>query len=209
VTVSASSVVVGDCVTVTGSSSKSTITASSVTVSQPTSGKCSAVGAGGRFGGGAAGSFAGGGFTRPSGGFTRPSGAPGAGAHAFPGAGNFGFASGQVTKASSTSLTISGFSSAGLKTTAKTIAKSKKSSKIAKTPAIKTTKVKVKLTASTIYTETQPAAASTLTVGDCVTAAGTTTSTGAVTAATVRITSTGGKTCTAGFGGFGGGAASG
>jgi hypothetical protein len=44
-----------------------------------------------------------------------------------------------------------------------------------------------------------------LAVGDCVTAFGTTATTGAVSASTVRITSTGGKSCSAAFGGFGGG----
>jgi hypothetical protein len=96
-----------------------------------------------------------------------------------------------VKSATSTSLVISGFSSAS-------ITKNTKSSKKRATP--KTTTVKVKTTSSTTYSENQSAASTNLAVGDCVTAAGSSDSTGAVSATTVRITSTGGQTCTTGFG---------
>jgi Domain of unknown function (DUF5666) len=193
--VPSSSAAAGDCATVSGSSSKGTITAKTVTISQPTAGKCNAGGAGG-FGGRTRPSGASG---RPAGGFPggRPGGTTGGRRPGFGGSGNVGFASGTVKSATPTSLVISGFSSAS-------ITKNAKSNKKAATP--KTTTVKVKTTSSTTYTENQAAASTNLAVGDCVTAAGSSDSTGAVSATTVRITSTGGQTCTTGFGrgGFGG-----
>ena len=192
VSVPASSAAAGDCVTVNGSSSKGTITAKTVAISQPTAGKCNAGGFGsaGRFGGGTRPSGASG---RPSGGFPggRPSGATGGRRPGFGGSGNLAFASGTVTSTTPTSLVISGFSSA-------TITKNATSSK--KPAAPKATTVKVKTTSSTTYNENQAAASTNLAVGDCVTAAGSSDSTGAVSATTVRITSTGGQTCTTGFG---------
>jgi Domain of unknown function (DUF5666) len=205
--VPASSVAAGDCVTVSGSSSKGTITATTVTVSQPTAGKCTTGGFGGRFGGGASGSSAGGGGTPPSGaagrrpggfGGERPGGGAGGGGRpGFGGSDHFGFASGKVTSATSSTLVISGFSSASI-TKKPSSSKNTKSTK--KPPAIKTTTVKVTIKSTTTYSEDQSAASTNLAVGDCVTASGSTSSTGAVTATSVRITSTGGKTCTTGFG---------
>ncbi|HXA31212.1 MAG TPA: DUF5666 domain-containing protein [Acidimicrobiales bacterium] len=195
--VPSSSAAAGDCVTVSGTSSKGTIAAKTVTVSQPTAGRCSAGGFGGFGGGGRPGGASG----RPAGGF--PGGRPGGGAgggrpggagggrSGFGGSGNAGFASGTVKSVTSTSLVISGFSSTG-------ISKNAKSSKKPATP--KTTTVTVKITSSTTYREDQRAASTNLAVGDCVTAAGSSDSTGAVSATTVRITSTGGQTCTTGFG---------
>ena len=196
--VPSSSAAAGDCVTVSGSSSKGTITAKTVTISQPTAGKCNTGGAGGSGGFGGAGGFGGGtrpsgASGRPAGGFPggRPGGATGGRRPGFGGSGNVGFASGTVKSATPTSLVISGFSSAS-------ITKNAKSSKKPTTP--KTTTVKVKTTSSTTYSENQAAASTNLAVGDCVTAAGSSDSTGAVSATTVRITSTGGQTCTTGFG---------
>jgi hypothetical protein len=190
--VPSSSAAAGDCVTVSGSSSKGTITAKTVTISQPTAGKCNSGGSGGSggFGGGAR---PGGASGRPAGGFPggRPGGATGGRRPGFGGSGNVGFASGTVKSATSTSLVISGISSAS-------ITKNAKSSKKPATP--KTATVKVKTTSSTTYSENQAAASTNLAVGDCVTAAGSSDSTGAVSATTVRITSTGGQTCTTGFG---------
>ena len=203
VTVKASSVVAGDCVTATGASSKGVITAKSVTVSQPTAGKCNA-GMGGR---GPGGSFAGRGF-RPGGGApggTGSAGAPNGGAGNRPtraggfGGAGFAFASGKVTSVTKDGLVISGISSnAGAKP-------SKTTKTTSKQPATKTIHLAVK--SSTTYTTEQAAAATNLAVGDCVTASGSSDSTGAVAASNVRITSTGGKTCMSGFGGgaFGGG----
>ncbi len=215
VAVAASSVAAGDCVTVTGTVAKKTkkLTAKTVTISQPTAGSCSTGGFGGAGGAGGGGGRFGGG-TPPSGG-TRPSGAAGGSGEApagGPGGGagrpttsNTGFASGTVKTVTSSTLTITGISSAAFSGTApKKGAKSSASTKKAATP--KTTTVKIALASSTTYTEGQSAASSALAVGDCVTATGSDDSTGAVSATSVHITSTGGKTCTTGFGGFGGGA---
>ncbi len=206
-TVAASSVTTGTCVTVTGTSSKGTITARSVTISQPTSGKCAAGGFGGRFGGGRP--TGSGGFTPPRGGFRPPSGGTNGssggtngGGRTFPGAGNVGFASGQVTSVSTGTLVLKGVSSAQLgKPPAKTTSTKKSTGTKGTRPTVSPTTVKVKLASSTTYTENQSASASALAVGDCVAATGTSSSTGAVSASTVRITSNGGQSCTTGFGG--------
>ncbi|HEY6624870.1 MAG TPA: DUF5666 domain-containing protein [Acidimicrobiales bacterium] len=197
-TVSASSVAAGDCVTVTGSSSKGTITAKTVSISQPTSGKCAAGSGGGGFRGGFGGGPGGGG-TPPGG---TSAGRPGGRAGGFPGngrgfggSGSTGFASGKVTSVASGKLTISGISSASISRNAKPSSNSSN-----KRSTLKTTTFNVAVTASTTYAEDQAAAASNLAVGDCITAGGTTSSTGAVSATSVRITSTGGQTCTTGFG---------
>ncbi len=216
VDVPASSVAVGDCVTVTGSTAKKTkvVTAKMVTVSQPTSGKClGGFGVGGASGGG----FPGGGSGAPrngGGGFRTGSGGGPPGGFSGGGSGgairsrlaNIGFAGGTVTAVTSTSLKVSGFSSASFPSIPRsTKAKSAK----AKRPAIKATPVTVSLSTSTTYKENQSAAASALAVGDCVTAAGPANSTGAVTASSIQITSTGGQSCSAGFGAFAGGGSGG
>jgi hypothetical protein len=208
VALSVSSVAVGDCVTVTGTSSKQTITARSVSISQAVSGKCTA----GAFGGGRGGSgFPGGGGFRRGGGSFRPpttGSANGSGAPSrnggFPGLRNVGFASGKVTAMTPENLVVSGISSSALR---KPVAKAHKAGK--PVPSIKPTTVRITLQSTTTYSAMQTAGASNLAVGDCITAAGPTTSTGAVNASTVRITSTGGKSCTGGFfsGGFGRGPA--
>jgi hypothetical protein len=190
-----SSVKVGECLTVTGSSKKGTTTAKSVTISTAKSGKCTGAGGFGGAGfGGAGGSrpSGSGGFTPPSGGERPPQGGSGNGGPPQGAGGtargfaNIGFATGKVTKVSGQNLVLSGFSSGTL----------------SKKPVKKNTKaspVKVKVTGSTTYAESQTAVASDLAVGDCVTAAGSTATTGAVTASTIRIASTGGKSCTSGF----------
>ena len=204
-TVAATSVSAGDCVTVSGTSSKGKITARTVSVSQPSpTGTCTAGtgSAAGGFGGGFPGRAGSGGAPSGAG---RPTGSfPGAGRRfgSFGGRSGFSFASGKVTAVASGGLTLSGFSSASLRRPTKS---SKKSSTHQVTP--KTTTFKVATTSSTTYSQTQSTSSSALAVGDCVTASGSTSSTGAVSATTVRITSTGGKTCTSfgfGAGGFGG-----
>jgi hypothetical protein len=207
-TVPASSVTVGDCVTVSGSASKKTkeVTAKTVSVTQPTTGKCTGGfggSAGNRSGASGAGGFAGGG--PPGGGsFRTGSGGPpgggkfpgGSAARRFAGAANVGFASGKVTAVTATSMEVSGFSSASI-TSSKKPAKGKR-------PSLKATTVKVALTSSTAYSQRQPAASANLAVGDCVMASGPSNSTGAVAASTILITSTGGKSCTTGFASAGG-----
>lgn len=211
VTVPASSVAVGDCVTASGSTSKSskTVTAKTVTVSQPTTGKCtggfarSGTGPGGFPGG--SGGFPGGG-ARFAGG-RPPSSLPAGAARRFASgaAGDFGFATGQVTAVSSSTLVLSGFSSGDF---AAHPTKTKTKSKSARTTP-KATTVKVTVNTSTTYSERQSAASSSVAVGDCVAATGSADSTGAVTAKAIQITSTGGQTCSSGFGAFGGAPAGG
>jgi hypothetical protein len=198
-----SAVAVGECLTVTGTpakSSKTTIAARSVSISQPSSSGTCTAGAGGAFGRGGfpgRGAQGGGGFpgggTRPPGGFAGRGGASGRGAFA---GGSFAFANGKVTAVSGSSVSMSGTLRSGLGQAAK--------NKKASTP--KTQKLTVTLSKSTALSETQSTSFSALAVGDCVNAFGQTGSTGAVTAATVSIRSTGGQTCSTGFrpGGFGG-----
>ena len=207
---SVSSLAAGDCVTVTGTpskSSKTTITARSITLltasstgsctNRATPGGASPGGGGGGFGG--AGGFN---FRRGSGstGGTRPS-FPAGSARRFAGAGSIAIASGKVTGVSGSTVSVSGVdispgSFAGTK--------SSKSSKTAKPVTPKTQNLKITTSGSTTVTSTQSAASADLAVGDCVTAVGPSATNGAVTASTVRITSTGGATCTSGFAGGGG-----
>ena len=215
VTEAVSTLAAGDCVTVTGTpskSSKTTIAARSITVSSPSStGTCTA-GPGNR--GTSAGGAFGGGFFRRSGGSgsggTRPSFPAGA-ARRFSGAASLAIASGKVTTVSGSTVSVTGVDvSLGSFGKAST-SKSSKSSKSAKPVAPKTESLKITTSGSTTVSATQSAAATDLAVGDCVTAFGPSATNGAVTASTVRITSTGGATCTSGFGGggfggFGGGA---
>jgi hypothetical protein len=204
--VTQSAVAVGGCLTVTGTpakSSKTTITARSVSISQPsTSGACTS-GAGGAFGRGGfpgRGAQGGGGFpgggNRPPGGFAGRGGANGRGSFA---GGTFAFANGKVTAVTGSSVTMSGTLRSGLGQAAKS-----KNTKKPSTP--KTQKLTVTLSKSTTLSETQTTSFSALAVGDCVNAFGQAGSTGAVTAAAVSIRSTGGQTCSTGFrpGGFGG-----
>ena len=179
VDVTASAVTAGDCVTVTGTASNGTIVARSVSVSRPSGATCTR--------------GAGLGGRRPGAGAFTGSRAGGR-SGAFAGT-NFSFAAGKVTSVSAGQLMLIGSTTTGRSATAPR-------------PATSST-VKVQTGSSTVYTETRRAAASALAVGDCVTANGATDSTGAVTASVVRITSTGGKACTTGFGGRGGGAFSG
>src|SRR5580692_1295545 len=192
-----SAVAVGECLTVTGTpakSSKTTIAARSVSISQPSSSGTCTAGAGGALGRGGfpgRGAQGGGGFPggggRPPGGFAGRGGANARGS--FPG-GTFAVANGKVTAASGSSVSMSGTLRSGLGQPAR-------NTKKASTP--KTQKLTVTLSKSTTLSETQSTSFSALAVGDCVNAFGQTGSTGAVTAATVSIRSTGGQTCSTGF----------
>jgi len=197
-------VTVGSCISAfgkptSGTSSSSTIrafgepvTATTVTISQPTSAGCT--GGFGGFGGGPGG--AGGGF--PRGGTGGTGGAGGGSGEGFPGAGSgsrpaggfaggtFGAASGSVTAVSGSSVTIS-----------------------EKNPRTGTTSsVVVTLTASTTFTQRTTASATDLAVGKCASAIGPANSTGAVTASSITISTPGANGCTSGFG-FRGAAAGG
>ena len=184
VTTTASSVTVGSCISAFGrptspSSSTSTfgrpVTATTVSVSQPTAGSCTG-GLGGRAGfGGGTGRPGGGGF--PGG--QRPAGATGA-AGRF--SGQFGAASGPVTAVNGSTVTVS-----------ETNPSTKKVSSVV-----------VTLTSSTAFTERQSAASTDLAVGKCANAVGTADTTGAVTARSITISTPGANGCTTGFGRFGG-----
>jgi Domain of unknown function (DUF5666) len=196
----ASSVTVGDCVTVTGTPSKKSktkLTARSVSISQPSSsGKCTTGSSGADGAGGTSGAPGGsGGFRRGSGG--PPAGFGGGGSGGKPSAGSgIAIASGKVTDVKGTSVSLSG--------TLFDLGTAPKSG--AKKSTTKTQKLKITTAKSTTYSTAQTASSSALAVGDCVSAIGQTGSTGDVTATTVSITSTGGQTCSAGFGGGGLGA---
>jgi len=175
----------GRCVTVTGTTSGSTVTARSVVVTNPSSsGSCPQGFRAGRR------------RAAPLGGTTRRSFPARTGTGRFAGG---SVATGKVVSVSGTTLVVDGvsftFGSAGAASSG--------------TPptSVAPREIDVTLSPSTAYTETLPAAASNLAVGDCIVASGPADTTGAVTARSVRITSTGGQSCTAGgFGGFFGGA---
>ena len=218
VTESVSALATGDCVTVTGTpskSSKTTITARSISVvNASSSGSC-----GGQFRPGAGGGAAGGANGPRGGGFrfggrgggtaggTRPTFNSGSGRR-FPNLGSIAIASGKVTGVSGSTLSVSGIdlSPGTFVRPAKSSNSAKSSSSNNKKPTTpKTENLKITTTSATTVAATQSAAATDLAVGDCVSAFGPAATNGAVTATTVRITSTGGKTCTGGFGAGGGG----
>ena len=189
--VTAAQLKVGSCVTAvgqrTGSSgspsaaqSRSTsFPAATVQISAPVNGSCTLAGPGGRGG------------TRPSGfpsgrpsGFpsNRPSGFPSNRPSGFPSGqgGGFGeFATGKVSAVSGSTVTV------------QTPARGQQAAST----------VTVTLTASTTYTETVPATAAALRVGECVSATGKTGTTGAVAATRIALTPAGPNGCTTG--GFG------
>jgi hypothetical protein len=180
VTVPSKDVTVGSCVTVAGQSSGSgsarTVAATTVTVSAPVKGSCSAGGGFGGLGGGQGGTPS----ARPS--FSarpRPSGTRGS----FGAGGGFGGASGKVT-----SLSASGFVVQGRDLAANA-----------------STSITVTVTSTTKYLKVVAAHSSALKAGLCITAVGTTNSIGAVAARTIRISQPGPNGCVTGFGGGRGG----
>ena len=212
-----SSLAAGDCLSVTGTASKSsktTIGARSITIFTPSStGACTGPSrAGGRTSTGAGGFGFRAGGTRPS----FPAGSQQRFPGGFPGLASLAIASGKVTGVSGSTLSMSGTLLTPGSLTRPTKSSSSKSSKPV---APKTEGLKITTSGSTTLTATQSAAAGDLAIGDCVSAFGSSASNGAVTATTVRITSTGGTSCTGAFGrggffrggggGFGSGAAGG
>jgi Domain of unknown function (DUF5666) len=210
------SVAVGDCVTATGTkskSSKTTVAARSLTVTTPSStGTC--IGGGTRFGGtagtggtgGPPSGFGGRGFAFRGGeeGGTRPSFPSGSGANNFRKAfANLDIASGKVTAVKGSTLTVSGITLSGGSFGRPGQSNSKSKAKKPTTP--KTQTLTVTTSGSTTVSATQSAAATDLAVGDCVSAFGPAATNGSVTATTVRITSTSGGGCTGRFAGPGGG----
>jgi hypothetical protein len=198
VAVTLKDVKVGSCVTVvappstTGAAAgaaATSVAATSVTVSAPVKGECTAAGAfgGSGFGGG----FGRGSSPRPS--FSarpRPSGSGGGFGGGGFGRGGFGGANGKVT-----SVSASGFVVLGRSTAARAA-----------------TSVTVTISSATKYLTVVTAGPSALKAGECVTAIGTPNSIGAVAARSIRVSQPGPSGCVTGFGGrggFGGAGASG
>jgi hypothetical protein len=226
VTEAVSSLAPGDCVTVTGTpskSSKTTIAARSISVvAASATGSCtgqSPLGGGGATGGrpgpGAGGFRFGSGAGGAKGG-TRPSFTPGSGRN-VPNPASVAVATGKVKAVNGSTLSVSGLDlspASFVRPKASTNSSKSSSTKTKKPSTPKTETLKITTTSATTVAATQSSAATDLAVGDCVSAFGPATTTGAVTATTVRITSTGGQSCTGSFtsgGGFfrGGGAGQG
>src|SRR5580704_4198677 len=214
----------GDCVTVTGTpskSSKTTIAARSISVAPAsTSGSCTSPvrsSAGTPPGGlGPRGGTGGGGFNFRTGdngnaGGQRPPFPGGSGAR-FGGLGSLALATGKVTAVNGPTVSVSGF-----QIQPGSFARKSGSSRGSKPTTPKTQGLKITTSGSTTVRATESAASTDLAVGDCVSAFGPAASNGAVTATTVRITATGSTSCGAAFragpqggtffGGAGGGSA--
>jgi hypothetical protein len=160
------------------------VTATLVTITQPTSGTC-AVGFGGGTGfGGRSSTGRPSGTTKAAGGASRP---PAGGRSFGGGAGGFGAASGTVTSVSGSKVTVSE-TNPGTK---------------------KKVSVVVTLTSTTAFTTRAAAAATDLAVGKCAQAIGTADTTGAITARSISLSTAGSNGCTSTAGGFGGGRSAG
>ena len=195
----------GDCVTVTGTpskSSKTTIAARSISVAPAsTSGSCSGPArssAGTPPGGAGPVGGPGGGFSFRTGDNGNSPGQrppfPGGSGARFGGLGSLTLATGKVTAVNGSTVSVSGFE---LKPG--TFGRRSGSSKGSKLTTPKTQGLKITTSGSTTVSATKSAASTDLAVGDCVSAFGPGASNGAVTATTVRITATGATTCGAGF----------
>jgi hypothetical protein len=220
VTVSASQLLLGDCVTVTSSSKNKTgpIAATLVSLRPSTNGSCTG-GAGFGFGGTSptgAGGFPGG----PGGAFgarSFPRGtAPGG---TFPRLGSAGsrssalgrFATGEVVAKTKSSFEVKGFALEPPTKSSSTKSKDPTSTKSAvtsttkpSTPARKTVETRVTFNAKTEFTTTETASAANLAVGICATALGPANDIGVVAATTISIRPAPKSGCPAagGFGGF-------
>jgi hypothetical protein len=181
-----SAVAVGDCVVATGTPSagaSGSLTARTVSITQPIGGLCTAQpGAG--FGSGGFRPRLGNGRSTPS---PRPSGRPANrnGATAF----------GKVASMSGSSFVVQG--------TLRTFTGSSAS------PSSASTKVTVTVGASTTFTKVVPVTHTALAVGECISALGPVDDTGAVTATSIGIRPAGPNGCFTGFGRQGGGTGSG
>jgi hypothetical protein len=207
-----SSLASGECISAIGTAAKSgTVTARTVTITQPVSSACTGTGAFGGFGG--AGFGAGGGGAGGGGGFRGGFGGGGRTPTSFPArsrtgaAANFGSASGELLSVSGSKLKVKGTEIIPPKT-------SKSSSKGSTTtlkagaarPKLKTktvTKI-VKVTSKTTFSKIVSATSSAVATNQCVTAIGPANDQGAITATRLSISSPGPSGCTSGFGGFGG-----
>lgn len=104
-------------------------------------------------------------------------------------------ASGKVTSVSASAIAIDGtmFSFSAVRSS---------SNKKARTTALKTKKISVKVSSKTLFERTGPAKASALKVGECATAFGSTNNIGTVSATRLTVTPATSSGCTAGIGGF-------
>jgi uncharacterized protein DUF5666 len=239
VNVPASTLAVGDCITATGAaptakakkpakSGTTSITATTVSIGQPSAtGTCSVGTTGGGFvigggGFGGAGGFAGRGFRGTGGGgtgaggsgsFRPPSGTfPKGGAGRAAAFGNVAF--GKVTSLSGNVLVVVGARptfTAPPKGTSSTKGKTKTTPT---KPKLVTTKSKVTFTTTTTFNETMSSSSTALAVGQCVTALGPASDTGAITATSISVRPAGPSGCFtftggAGFGRGGPGAGAG
>lgn len=191
VAVGASALAAGECVTVTGSTSKGVIKARSVAIAPAaSSGRCTpGAGRGGTVFHSQSGQPPAGAFVRRA--ATSPPGRKGS--HGKVTARPFGIGVGKVTQVAGGFLTLRGISLAGRPVISKS---SKSTTKHApQRSAPKVTTVHVKLGSSTTFTEVEATGASGLAVGDCVAASGTAASNGTITAKSVSIVSADGKGC--------------
>jgi hypothetical protein len=189
VAVGASALFAGECVTVTGSTSKGVIKARSVAIAPAASSGTCAPGA--SPGGTVFHSQSG---KPPSGAFAHwgPTSLPGPkGAHGKVTANAFGIGIGKVTRVAGASVTLRGLSLGGRPVKVKSSKSTTKQAK--KRAAPKVTTVHVKLGSRTTFTEVEATSASGLAVGDCVAASGTAASNGTISAKSVSIVSAGGR----------------
>jgi hypothetical protein len=224
VSVPASTLAAGQCVSAVGTASKSGIvTARSVTITQTTSSSCTGgfggaggfVGGAGGFGGGVggAGGFAGGagGFGGGGGGFRGGFGGGGGGTpSSFPGrprtgAADFSLASGKLLSVSGSKLEVKGVELIPPKA-AKSSSKKATTKGGSTAPKFKTKSVTktVKVTSKTTFSKISTATSSALAMNQCVTAVGPANDQGAITATRLSISAPGPSGCSAGFAGFGG-----
>ena len=198
VAVTSKNLTVGSCVTVVGKppatgtataggAAAKSVTATSVTISAPVKGNCTAAGGFGGFGGFGRGGNGGNGGNGPGGSSPRPSFSPRprpsrSGGAFGRGAGAFGGADGKVTSVSSSGFVVQG-----------------------RNPAAGTdTSITVTTSATTKYLKTVTTGPSALKVGQCITAVGTPNSIGAVAARSIRISQPGPNGCVTEFAGRGG-----
>jgi hypothetical protein len=214
--VSLSSLASGECISATGTAAKSgTVTARSVTITQPVSSACTGIGGfgGAGFGGaGLGGAGLGGAAAGGGGGF--PGGFEGGGrtppsfpARSRTGAANFGSASGELLSVSGSTLKVKGTEIVppkGAKSSSKGSTTTSKAGSVQPKLKTKTVTKIVKVTSKTTFSKIVSATSSAVATNQCVTAIGPANDQGAITATRLSISSPGPSGCSSGFGAFGG-----
>ena len=205
---SLSSLASGECISAIGTAAKSgTVTARSVTITQPVSSACTGSGGFGGvgFGGAVGGAPGGGGFRGGFGGGGRtPSSFP---AGSRTGAANFGSASGELLSVSGSKLKVKGteiIPPKASKSSSKGSTTTLKAGSVRPKLKTKTVTKTVKVTSTTTFSKIVSATSSAATTNQCVTAVGPANDQGAITATRLSISSPGPSGCSSGFGGFGG-----